>query len=188
MNPLSVRPRFLSLAMTVLVAACSPATTPSSDAGDSSGLGSTTGSEPDTTSSTETDAGGSGSSGASEVVEVEGWVEFVAGEINEATYFRDCGGTIGGCLEGDVHDLWHCNGTFARLRGYPVEAFQGLADDTCGGTAFHVTEVVESRLCRPGDCGCAEGLDCEDVCLSSDACPDGFECSPWSIPGGDDTH
>lgn len=140
-----------------------------------------------TSSSTSASVEGTSSTTASipEIVELEGPLAFRQGAVNSVTYFLPCGGGGGFCLTGDHQDVWHCNGAYARLRGYEETIFQGLTDDPCGGVAFHVTEVVESRLCEPGDCSCRKGLDCETTCFGASSCGDGSKCVPWTIPGSD---
>lgn len=121
------------------------------------------------------------------LVEVEGWIDYHVGTVNFTTYFVDCEGEFGGCLEGNISELWQCDGTFARLKGYPVDAPPSVGDGPCG-QVFHVTEVLESRLCETTDCGCAEGFDCNSVCHSGIGCGPGFKCAPWSGPLRNDTY
>ena len=69
-----------------------------------------------------------------------------------------------------VKNPYQCHGVFQR--------FRGTLEETPEGPVLHVTEVLEARWCRPGDCG---DLACEPdrtSCFDERGTPTDLRCDP----------
>jgi hypothetical protein len=133
------------------------------------------------TSDGEASSGDASSTGAPEVIELEGLIEACAGCFIPLA-LRPCADPASmHALGGNVLDLWACTGTYAKVRGYFLDCPGG----PCSEEVFFVEEAIETRLCEASDCGGTScgAVDCVNTCDENWACPLDQKCVPWAPPG-----
>jgi hypothetical protein len=168
----------------VALAACGPRIEPTGGTGGGSGSGGVATEAGSTTAGSVSTIDGSSmdTTTGGPTIELEGLLHFCHDCFaNQHTFFHPCGSTTSWwCLSGARPEIWLCSGAYARIRGH----FEG-GTFFCPDRAFHVDEVLETRLCEPTDCGGTqcEAVRCEYSCYNDASCEPGDKCVSWGPAG-----